>query len=158
MTRKLWMAACLLAILLTPAALQAQDKPDYSGEWTLVPAKSDFGQMPAPEKLVMKVDQKGDEFKIATTQTGPQGERTNDQSLIVNGQEQTRTTQRGEVKLTPKWEGGKLTVKQLMKIQDNDIKILETWSLSEDRKALTVTRDIESPMGQMTIKMVLDKK
>jgi hypothetical protein len=152
------MTACLLAILLAPAALQAADKPDYTGEWNLNAAKSDFGQMPAPEKLIMKIQQTGDEIKLTQTQSGPQGERTNDQSLIVNGQEQTRTTPRGEVKFTPKWDGDKLVVNQIMKIQDNEIKIKETWALGDDKKTLTITRDIDSPMGQMTMKTVLDKK
>jgi hypothetical protein len=157
MAHKLATAHGVLVLLLAAATAFAQDKPDFSGEWKLNAAKSDFGMGQAPEKLIFKIDHKDPNFKLTQTVTSPQGEMTNDQSMVIDGKEQTRTSQRGEVKFTPKWAGSEIVVDQKLKIQDNDVTIKETWSMAEDKKSLTVTRQIQSPMGEMTMKIVMDR-
>jgi hypothetical protein len=157
MKRRFWMAAWALTMLVAPATVVGQDKPDFSGEWKLNAAKSDFGMGQAPEKLLFKIDHKDPDFKLTQTVAGPQGEMTNDQTLVLDGKEQTRTSPRGEVKFTPKWVGKEIIVDQKLKIQDNDITIKETWSMAADKKSLTVTRQIQSPMGEMAMKMVMEK-
>lgn len=157
MNRRFWMAACALALLVAPAAVFGQDRPDFSGEWKLNAAKSDFGMGQAPEKLLFKIDHKDPDFKLTQTVAGPQGEMTNDQTLVIDGKEQTRTSPRGEVKFTPKWVGKQIIVDQKLKIQDNDITIKETWSMADDKKSLIVTRQVQSPMGEMAMKMVMEK-
>jgi hypothetical protein len=157
MNRRVWTAACTLAMFVAPVTLLGQDKPDFSGEWKLNAAKSDFGMGQAPEKLIFKIDHKDPDFKITQTVAGPQGEMTNDQTMVIDGKEQTRTSQRGEVRFTPTWVGRQIIADQKLKIQDNDITIKESWSMADDKKSLTVTRQIQSPMGDMTMKIVMDK-
>jgi hypothetical protein len=62
------MKRALIAVLLTTvltATAPAADKPNFSGEWKMDAAKSDFGQLPAPTSFVRKIAHAAD--LIATT-------------------------------------------------------------------------------------------
>ncbi len=43
-------------------------------------------------------------------------------------------------------------------VQGNDITAVEKWTLSADGKELTSVQSISTPMGEMTMKAVLEKK
>jgi hypothetical protein len=157
MKRSTFLAAGVAGLLL-PAAVFAMARPDLNGEWKLNAAKSDFGAMPAPEKLVFKIDLKDPDFTLKQSVTTPQGENNSEQKFVIDGKEQSRNSSRGEVKFTPKWDGDNLVVDQKIQMQGNEITVHEQWSLGADGKVLTVTRNVKSPMGEMTMKMVFDKQ
>ena len=149
-----------LTLSLTLGALigAAAGKPDFTGEWILIPAKSDFGPMPAPEKLTRKIDHKDPDLKITTITSAQGNERTNDSAYKTDGSESVNKYGQAEAKSVVKWEGSVLTVATKREIQGNTIEQNEKWTLSEDGKTLTVDGNIKAPQGELAIKLVMEKK
>ena len=152
-------SAALLALTLTTAS---QGLPNFSGTWSLDPAKSDFGPMPGPESVVMVIDHKEPVLKVNVTQKSQMGEATNASSYTTDGKD-NMNKMRGpageqDVKSTTKWQGKMLDTKRTIEAQGMSIDIDETWDLSADGKVLTVTRTLNTPQGAFNTKMVLNKK
>jgi hypothetical protein len=149
----------ILALLVLSAGVPfAQSKPNFSGEWTLVPAKSDFGMMPAPTSAVQKITHNEPQLKVVNTQTGEQGAMTMESSYTTDGQECVNAGRMGEVKSKLKWDGSVLVVDSRMDFQGNAVTITNRWTLSEDGKTLTVNMHFASPMGEGDTRMVYEKK
>jgi hypothetical protein len=152
----------VLGVLALTVAAIAADKPDFTGTWKLDATKSDFGQMPAPEKMERVIDHKDPAIKIKTTQSSPNGDRTMDTEYTLDGKEQKQETPRGVVMYTPKWEGNVVVIdsKRTMNVQGQQVEItgVERWSLSEDGKTMTVDSKMVAPMGELTMKAVFGKQ
>jgi hypothetical protein len=154
--------AAFIAVLLffSPAAQDA--KSDFSGKWTLDVAKSDFGQMPPPESMVAVIEHKEPNVKITSTQKNQQVEITNERTMTTDGKENTNTlrTMMGDqpITSTTKWNGKALLTAFKLAFQDTAIDVSESWALSADGKALTVTRDFKSQQGDFSQKSVFTKQ
>ena len=72
-----------LSILTAPAADPA--RPDFSGRWELDAAKSEG--VPPDTKHSMTVKQTGDRLEVVTKITGPQGDRTVNDTYTVDGKQ-----------------------------------------------------------------------
>lgn len=156
MTLRHWaLAALTLSYSLSG---HAADKPDFSGEWTLNAAKSDFGPMPAPEKLIRKVEHKDPELKVTTTMASQGNERTQEAAYKTDGSESINKAGSGEAKSVVKWDASALTIATKREVQGMTIEQNEKWSLSEDGKVLTVDGVIKAPQGELNLKMVMEKK
>ena len=150
--------AMFAALALVSGAASAQDKPNFSGTWKMDGAKSDFGPMPAPDKLMRTIDHKDPEMQIKTTQSGQQGEVTSELKYKTDGTESVNKLRGQDVKGIAKWEGEKLVVRSKREVQGMEISITETWALSGEGKVLTVTNAIDTPQGSFEAKIVLDKQ
>jgi hypothetical protein len=151
--------AALVAILCAGAmGLPAADKPDFSGEWTLNASKSDFGPMPAPEKMIRKVEHKDPDLKITTTTAAQGNERKNEAAYKTDGSESVNKSGSGESKSVVKWEGANITIATKREIQGMTIEQNEKWTLSEDGKTLTIDGLLKAPQGELNLKMVMEKQ
>jgi hypothetical protein len=144
--------ATICVALVFVASTTAQDaKPDFSGTWHLDVAKSDFGGAPAPDSIVSVVEHKDPNLTITTTQKSQQGELTNTRNLTTDGKENVNRlrSMMGEqdITSTSKWNGKKLTNVFTLDIQGNTIDITENLELSDDRKVLSIARDLKTPQG-----------
>jgi hypothetical protein len=151
---------CLIppALTLLLCVAVAQTKPNFSGEWKMNAAKSDFGQMPAPTSLVLKIAHSDPELKVARTQVSERGEFTSESAYTTDGKECVNKTRFGESKSTLKWEGNALVIATKMDFQGNEVTITEKWSLSDDGKTLTQNRHFSSSQGEGDAKTVLEKQ
>lgn len=157
MMRRLIAAAALAAFFVF--GLAAAEKPNFSGVWKLNNAKSDFGPMPGgPDKFERTIDHKDPNLKMTTVQAFQGQERSNDVEYVIDGKEKTIETPAGPVKVTPVWKGETLEITVSRDFQGNQIKSVETWSLSGDGKTLTVKTDISTPQGDFSLKFVMDKQ
>jgi hypothetical protein len=161
MKARVYLAACaaLLALAISTAA---QGLPNFTGTWTLDAAKSDFGPMPPPESVVMVIDHKEPTVKVTTTQKSQMGESSNDSTYTTDGKENVNKM-RGpagdqDVKSTTKWNGKMLATSRTIDAQGMSIGIDDSWELSPDGKALTVSRQLKTPQGDFSTKLVLNKK
>jgi hypothetical protein len=158
MSKRIALFCCGLLLALGVAAA-AQDKPNFTGKWVMDASKSDFGPMPPPESLVQEMDHKEPNLKIKVTQKGQQGERTSEASYTTDGAENENTLfGSAKMKSTTKWDGAKLVTVGKLDFQGNEVELKDTLELGEDAKVLTLTRDIKSPQGEFTLKMVLNKE
>ena len=161
MKARVYLAACaaLLALAISTAA---QGLPNFTGTWTLDAAKSDFGPMPPPESVVMVIDHKEPTVKVTTTQKTQMGDSSNDSTYTTDGKENVNKM-RGpagdqDVKSTTKWNGKTLATSRTIEAQGMSIGIDDSWELSPDGKALTVSRQLKTPQGDFSTKLVLNKK
>jgi len=95
---------------------------------------------------------------MTTVQAFQGQERSNDVEYQIDGKEKTVETPMGPMQVTPVWKGDNLEITVKREIQGNQIKSVETWSLSEDGKVLTVKTDISTPQGDFSLKFVMDKQ
>lgn len=154
------LAAVCAALLLSIPALAAN--PDFSGNWKLDAAKSDFGQIPAPDKYEVVIDHKDPNMAIKTTQAGQMGEFTNEIKITTDGKEFSNESRFGKATGTAKWDGTTLVTSTVRKFsrdgQEMEFKIDEKWQLSEDGKTLTQSVHMASQMGDFDMKRVLAKQ
>lgn len=149
----------VLALLMLSAGLAfAQAKPNFSGEWTLVPAKSDFGGMPGPSSGTQKITHNDPQLKVVNTQTGEQGTMTMESSYTTDGKECVNSGPFGEVKSKVKWDGPALVIDSTLDFQGNPVTITNRWTLADDGKTLTVNMHFASQMGEGDAKIIYEKK
>jgi hypothetical protein len=161
MKARVYMAACA-ALLTLAISTAAQGLPNFTGTWTLDAAKSDFGPMPPPESVVMVIDHQEPTVKVTTTQKTQMGDSSNDSTYTTDGKENVNKM-RGpagdqDVKSTTKWNGKTLATSRTIEAQGMSIGIDDSWELSPDGKALTVSRQLKTPQGDFSTKLVLTKK
>lgn len=150
-----WLVITL--VVLSVGTLFAQSKPNFSGEWKMVPAKSDYGTMPAPTTAVQKITHIDPELKVVNTQTSDQGTFTIESTYTTDGKECVNKGRMGDVKSTLKWDGSALVIDSKMDFQGNEVAITNKWTLSEDGKTLTMNIHFASAMGEGDAKIVYEK-
>jgi len=145
--------------LMMGLALSAQAKPNFSGEWTMVPAKSDFGPLPVPTKMVRTITHADPAFKVVTVQTGgSMGDTTVEMSFSTDGKPQKNTLNGAPMTTLGKWDGTALVFNSTLLQQGTEVKIEDRYSLTDAGKTLTVLRKFETPDGGFTATIVLVKK
>lgn len=153
----------ILTVVLAMAAAAtlgvAADKPNFSGDWTMDAAKSDFGPIPPPATMTRKVDHSDPAVTVVTVQTGgAQGDSTVTQKYDTSGKETTNEMMGSATKSTTKWDGSTLVMSTKADFQGTEITIISKWSLSADGKVLTDAWHIISPQGEFDLTYVMNKK
>lgn len=148
---------CVL-VVLTLAALAAQAKPNFTGEWKMQPAKSEFGPMPPPQSITQKIEHKDPDLKVSATQVTDQGEFKSETKFTTDGKECTNEVRGNPMKSTVTWDGDALKFKTKLNFQGNDVNISDTWALGEDGKTLTVSRHFATSQGEFDAKVVYEKQ
>lgn len=157
MNRRIWVLAVVVAAAC--GAGRAADKPDFSGKWVINNAKSEFGPMPqGPDRFERKVDHQDPQIKVTTIQAMQGNERTTEVAYVIDGNEHDVQIGETTAKVTANWMGPILEVITKRDIQGNTITSIEKWSLSSDRKTLTLNSEITTPQGEFKLKFVLDKQ
>ncbi len=146
------------ATLVTLATLPVLAKSNYTGDWKLNTAKSSFGQMPAPSSMTSKIVHEEPKLETTSKSSSDQGDFEFHAIYTTDGKECTNEIMGTPVKSTVKWDGDVLVISSNMTFGDNDMTMLDRWSLSEDGKTLTITRALKSSMGEMEQKLVMEKQ
>lgn len=146
------------AALFALAALPAMAIPNFTGDWKLNAAKSEFGQFPAPENYTQKATHQDPSLKVATKMSTQNGDMEFESVYATDGKETTNTFGPGSMKSVAKWEGDVLTIQTKGQFGDSEVTIVDKWECSADGKTLTIRRHFTSSQGEMDQKMVLDKQ
>jgi hypothetical protein len=156
---KRWTLLTVAAALAVTAALSAQEKPNFSGTWTLDASRSDappagrgggggrglaaLGMSPdAP----VVITQKETEITIGPATYKLDGSP----STIAGGRG-------GSAQATAKWDGGKLVIETSRDMRGNTIKTKEIRSLDSSGKEMRVELTISAPQGEQTRKLLFTK-
>jgi len=162
MRRFILLPVALLAALALVAPIGAQSKPNFSGEWTMVPEKSDFGQMPKPTTMTRTITHTDPALKIVTTQTGgAMGDITLTTAFTTDGKPQKNDVSGSPMTTVGKWDGDAIVLDSTLSQQGNDISIRDRFVLSDSGKTLTLTRTLASAPGAgdgFTMTIVMTKK
>jgi len=144
------------AFAMTLLAAQSQAATNFSGDWKLNLAKSDYGpiQAFAPEFMIRTIKHDDPMLQISTHQKGAQGEVTTELKYTTDGKPAENKGSKG----TAKWDGDKLVVDSIRDAQGTEIKSHDVWMLSADGKAMTVNIHLVVPQGEFDITMAFDKQ
>jgi hypothetical protein len=132
-------------------------KADFSGNWKMDPARSDFGPLPAPDVLTMKIAHKEPALEVDSRQNGIQGDVKALLKYTTDGQECTNTIRDTPIKSTVNWESGILRIVSKLNFQGNAVTVDDRWLLGTDGGTFTVDRQISSEQGDITMKIVMVK-
>ena len=145
-----------LSILTAPAADPA--RPDFSGRWELDAAKSEG--VPAETKQSMTVKKTGNGFEVETKITGPEQNRTVNDTFVLDGKPAEFTPAMlagGTAKKgtrTASWsaDGSGMDVIEEAEVETpmgaDTLKGKRTWRLSEGGKVLTIEIDLAGKEGR----------
>jgi microcystin-dependent protein len=154
----------VMAATAFATASLAQQTPDLSGTWKLNLEKTDFGQMPAPTGGTDVIEQRGSVIKQSVESESQYGKREFVLTFSTDGKETKYTPDSGPIvgratllSISSTWQDGSLIVKMLLDYQGNDVEETDTYSLSQDAMAMTVSSNMKSAMGERTRKMVFDR-
>ena len=144
------------AMTFSAAQCQAAAVPNFTGEWKLNLAKSDYGpiQQFAPEFMTRTVKHDDPVFQISTHQKGAAGELSTQEKYTTDGKPAENKDSKGSAK----WDGDKLVIDSVREANGAEIKTHQIWSLSADGKTLTSTNHIVVPQGEFDITYVMNKK
>ena len=139
--------ASLLALPLAAAA------PNLSGNWVLNLAKSQYGQFPAPEIMIRKIQHMDPALSMSTYQKGAQGEVTTELKYSTDG----KPVVNGDNQGSAHWEGDKLVIETSRDYQGTTLTQREEWTLSSGGKTLNIATHVKLPNGEFDVKQVFEK-
>jgi hypothetical protein len=143
----------MLALFLLAAQTPASSKPDFSGQWVLNAAESDFGPIPQPQCRGLKLSHNEPELIVEETQPGgePCGlsiRYTTDGTPVTY--RANNATQRA--RLT--WSGNAFVIERS---SDNGVMLRSEGTLSADGRKMTRAFSAESPQGATSWSYVYDR-
>jgi hypothetical protein len=155
--RQSLLAVVGLALLATQVSAQA--KPNFSGEWTMVPEKSSFGMMPTPTSMTRTITHKDPAVKIITTQTsGALGDTTVETNFTTDGKPQSNIVTGTPMSTTGGRDGAAMTFHSTLTQQGADVIVDDRYELSDGGQTLTVTRKFSADGTGFEAKLVFKKK
>ena len=150
--------AALIVAALAGIALAA-DKPNFSGDWKMNAAKSNFGAITAPATYTRKVTHVEPSITIENTQTGTAlGDQHDTRTYTTDGKEVSYQANGADVKAAITWDGNALLINSKASIQGMDILIKDTITLADDGKTMTDAVHVASPQGDIDLALVFDKQ
>lgn len=148
----------LIAVLLSFVVLAAGQpaKPDFSGDWKMNAAKSNFGPLPPPSVMNRSISHKEPALTIVEEQQSAMGDQKTTRKYVTDGSESTFEVQGMSVPSTASWQ--ELALVFVSRIDAAGLTITDRMTLAADGKSLTSAVHIASPQGDADITVVFDKQ
>ena len=151
------LSSTIVAMLLVAGAPRAASHPNFTGEWKVNTAQSNFGQMPAPTRLNQKITHNDPDLKVVTDQSSSFGDFTSEFTFTTDGKECPNQMDAFKMKSTVKWDGDILVFDNQMDFQGTAMTGTDRWTLSADGKTITRQQHFSGPMGDGDATVVMDK-
>lgn len=132
------------------------NKPNFSGEWSMNAAKSNFGQLPAPAKFVRKIQHSEPSLTIIEEQSAGGSDSTTTRKITTDGKSVTLELNGAPALCSSVWDGADLIATTAL--DTVGLKFTDRMSLSSDGKVLTSKVQIVSPQGDAELIIVFDRK
>jgi hypothetical protein len=146
----------VVALAVLTGTTSAADKPNFSGEWKLNLARSDFGPAPPPTAITRRVTHAEPSLTIVEEQTSVLGDQNTTRAYTTDGKEITFQANGAEVKSSATWDGAALVV--ISKVDVVGLLFNDRMTMSVGGKAMTSVVHITSPQGDVEITLVFDRQ
>ena len=169
MRRSLVAACAALAALTLCVAAAAAAKANYNGTWVLDLSKSEG--LPAGCEQTVTITQAEDKLDLVIKQKTQQGERTVNESHLLDGKAvefkpnvAPNQPPPANAKRVSKWaaDGAGVEILDTFDVETPDgvvtIVVKRTWTLSADGKTMTVIQDVKGQIGSSQSKRVYNKQ
>jgi hypothetical protein len=152
--KKAWILALSLVALV--GVVTAADKPNFSGEWKMDPAKSNFGQLPPPTSFIRKIQHKDPSLIIIEEQSANGMQSTTTRSVTTDGKPATLQLNGMAASCSAVWDGSDVIASTAMDAAG--LKFTDRMSLSADGKVLTSKVQIATPQGDAELTIVFNRQ
>jgi hypothetical protein len=144
----------LLLVVVTSFGWAAPAKPNFTGEWQLNLAKSNYGSMPAPTSLLRKITHKEPSLEVVDDEVGSRRTGIRTRNYMTSGPT-TFEINGAAVEGAAAWEGTSLIV--TTRVDTVGLTFKDKMSLSGDGKQLTSNVQIDSSQGSAQVTLVFDR-
>ncbi len=145
----------LVLALMGIAGWANEKKPDFTGDWELNIAKSNFGKMPKPSRMTLKSEYKGDVMHATETTYDQEGHRTVAGDWFLDGKEHP-LAEFGPGKSVTKWVGDTLVNER--RSDNGHYRQSDRLSLSKDGKVATERVHTKNPNAENNSVLVWEKR
>ncbi|HKW97210.1 MAG TPA: hypothetical protein VJN43_05710 [Bryobacteraceae bacterium] len=149
-----WLAGALAVRPSLPAF--AQQKPNFSGKWTLNKPASDFGNFSAPDAQIDIIEHNEPNIRLMQTIRGdavPGGEATSERRYTTDGKENINKIGDRELKSRTVWDESKLVITTNLPSPGGPIEIKDTWVLTASGQ-MVITRHFRGPQDERRQKLI----
>jgi len=158
----MWRHHVLVFVLIVTAAALAQQtpaKPNLTGTWNVDLEKSNFGGLEAPQSARYLIRHLGSKLEMQYEQDG----RITRVDVTPDGEEHVLETGPDTENLARVyWSGAVLVfegrIRPMASSNAPPVKWTSRWSLSPDKKVLTIDRHIATEQGSVDQKVVFEKQ
>lgn len=159
-TRPMSSASAALLVVLATGVHGADQPTNFTGEWKLNSAKSDFGPLDGPDRRTDKIDHSASSLRLTSTQARGDRESIGQWDCRTDGSPCTVTMRGTDLKLSTRvtWDGPVLVFASQGTYSGGDVQISDRWSLSQDGKTLTITRRLSNAVGEAQQTVLLEKQ
>lgn len=158
MKRVAWLVGCACACVVLMGA-GAAAHPDFTGEWTLDIAHSQFGGAShAAKARVDRIVHKDPQLLVRSLTVRPAGDSLALEYRYKTNGEAVNSAMGQDVRTTGRWSGPALLFESHAKMLMMDLSVTERWSLSADGRNLTEARASKGPMGEVKQVLVFTRK
>jgi hypothetical protein len=132
-------------------------RPNFTGLWTLVPAESSFGFLPAPRLRVDTIVHQEPRLLIQTRQKDIHGDLTIIRDISI-GAEVVLLMIRGRLRwVRAFWHDDALVVETTSEVSGNQRRIQDRWKLGADAESLSIERLHQQPGGDVHQRLSLKR-
>jgi hypothetical protein len=146
----------MLALMVLSGSAVAADKPNFSGLWKMNAAKSNYGQLPAPEMFIRKIDHTEPSISIVEEQRGQGTTPESIRKMKTDGVPVVATINGAAVTLSSKWEGAALLAQT--SIEAFGVMFKDKMTLSVDGKEMTSVVQVDTAQGAIELKIVFERQ
>lgn len=146
----------LFAFTVLAGPMAAADKPNFSGDWKMNAAKSNFGPIPGPTSIVRKVTHAEPSLAIVEEQQSDLGAQVTTRKYTTDGKDMSFESGGAVVRGTAVWERNTLILTSI--VDAISATFTDRMSLSEDGRTLTSAVHIASAQGDLDLVVVFDKQ
>jgi len=145
----------LLAFVVVTAG-QPATKPNFSGQWKMNVAKSNFGALPPPSVMNRTITHSEPALTIVEEQSSAMGDQKTTRKYVTDGSEITFEVQGMSVASSAEWKDGVLLM--VSRVDGAGLTFTDRMTLSPDGQNLTSVVHITSAQGDADITVVFDKQ
>jgi hypothetical protein len=135
---------------------KASDKPNYSGEWKMNAATSNFGQLPPPDSFVRKIVLTDPTLSIVEDQVAAGAASTTTRKMTTDGKPAALELNGFAAVCSAVWDGKDIVATTNM--ESAGVKFTDRMSLSPDGKTLTSKVQIATSQGDGDVTIVFDRQ
>jgi hypothetical protein len=150
----------LLLLSSLPVWVLGQVKrPNFSGRWRMIKAKSEFHGFKTPDIIVRSVEHHDPTLNLHTVQTTGTKTSISDISYFTDGATANNVINGRNAQSRAYWDGNALVVTTEMKNAKGEAEQIEDrWELSEDGQTLTTKSHIVTEKGEADLILVCSKE
>jgi hypothetical protein len=145
-----------LAMIFIAGVAAAGDKPNFTGEWKMNPAKSNYGAFPPPTSVVRKITLADPSLIIVDDQVGGGADGTTTRKYTTDGKSASFDINGTVVVGSATWDGTAIIVNTT--VESAGLAFKDKMSLSGDGKELTSSVKIETGQGDAEVTVVFDRQ